>query len=71
MSNVSMINGHIDEPRMTNYDRIKNMSVDELAEWLVKITGVPKYSINEKFVERALVEKCKQWLESEVSENDR
>lgn len=30
MSSVSMIDGHID--KMTNYERIKSMSIDEMAE---------------------------------------
>lgn len=35
MSNVSLIDGHIDEPKkQTNYDRIRNMSVDELAKFI-------------------------------------
>lgn len=34
MSNsVSLIDGHIDKP--TNYERIKNMSIDEIADMLV------------------------------------
>ena len=32
MSKVSLINGHIDEPKQTNYDRIRNMSIEEMAK---------------------------------------
>ena len=33
--NVSLIDGHIDnEIKQTNYERIRNMSVEEMADWL-------------------------------------
>ena len=44
----------------TNYDRIRNMSVDEMAEWL----GVMAYCNGDD----TTVEEYKQWLESEVRE---
>ena len=58
MSKVSLINGHIDEPKQTNYDRIRNMGVDKMSvfliEWSIEcLKGNPKLNI-------------KQWLESEV-----
>ena len=53
---VSLIDGHIDG--ITNYDRIRNMSVEEMAEFL------------RNFVTEALTNpKCivvEKWLESEV-----
>ena len=62
----------ITSPIRTNYDRIKSMSVEEMAEWLEKwrfgfspITEDEKQDFNES------VEKLKQWLLQEVNENDR
>ena len=59
---------------MTNYDRIKQMSVEEMAVNLAKIQcdaieqtmmiTVTKEARKEQY------ELCKQWLESEVEEND-
>jgi hypothetical protein len=65
MGKVSLVDGHIDG--MTNYDRIRNMSVDELAEFI-------DYSVWEaedfnKIIDKKVlygVEDVKQWLESEV-----
>ena len=64
MSNVSLIDGHID--KMTNYERIKNMSIDEMAVYLIDCCNCPndmficgrKGSVSEKHI--------KHWLESEV-----
>ena len=73
MSKVSLVDGHIDG--MTNYDRIRNMSVEEMAEFM--------YETNEdceNFCAFTKDKKChsfeggkqtciigiKQWLESEV-----
>lgn len=69
MSNVSLVNGHID--KVTNYDRIKSMSIDELAAYLIDCCNCPndmflygsKGSVSEKHI--------KQWLESEVETNER
>lgn len=65
--NVSMVNGHIDRP-MTNYERIKSMSIEEMAELLLdgcrgaECDDQPK---NEYGSVNCF--KCrKQWLESEV-----
>lgn len=74
MSNVSLIDGHIDE-KQTNYDRIRNMSVEELAELICE-------SNCQKFCTFTKNGKCnvfeggrqicimgiKQYLESEVAE---
>ena len=62
MSNVSLVNGHID--KTTNYDRIKSMSVEEV--YLIDCCNCPndmflcgnKGSVSEKHI--------KHWLESEV-----
>lgn len=65
--NVSLIDGHIDnEPKQTNYDRIKNMSIEELAEFL-SINSVDDII----WIDRhnwIHIDKIKQYLESEVSE---
>lgn len=72
MSNVSLINGHIDEPK-TNYDRIRNMSVEELAEFLGAIArqcyyddckGCPIYKV--RGVCGDFNESIQAYLESEV-----
>ena len=68
--------------KMTNYDRIKSMSVEEMAEMLIEVTEAPLsgepfwrtpdgklFSIWEKTKDKA-VEHTKQWLLQEVSEND-
>ena len=47
---------------MTNYDRIKAMSVEEMAEFLMRFT-----------IEALMNPRCtvvKKWLESEAEEND-
>lgn len=55
---------------MTNFDRIKAMSVEEMAKWLVWFTReqleslVENLSFNENDFGKALAE----WLESEVTE---
>ncbi len=73
---VSMVNGHIDNEKMTNYDRIRNMSVEELAEFICGIfnenetlTGYFK----DKFINGITIpdydeEKIKEWLEMEAEE---
>ena len=73
MSNVSLIDGHIDTK--TNYDRIRDMSIDEIATAIYNgissdpcdyckynnahCTGVPCR-------EKANVDIIVEWLESEV-----
>ena len=79
MANVSLIKGHIDR-KQRQIDRIRNMSVEELAEFMysapdkicfencTKETG-NKYSC--KFGENVDLSNCikcmKQYLESEVT----
>lgn len=56
---------------MTNYERIKNMSVEEMAKWLdgfeftnckcCEFKGTPCSGV-------ACEDGCKMWLESEVEE---
>ena len=73
----------ITSPIRTNYDRIKSMSVEEMAEMLIEETEAPLsgepflrtpdgklFSIWEKTKDEA-VEHTKQWLLQEVSENER
>lgn len=69
--------------KMTNYDRIKNMSVEEMAEMLIEVTEAPLsgepfwrtpdgklFSIWEKTKDEA-VEHTIQWLLQEVNEDDK
>lgn len=71
MSNVSMVDGHIDRP-MTNYDRIKNMSVEKMAEAILhkRPCNLCVRSACDSCSDAK--EKCeyyiKQWLETEVEE---
>ena len=57
--NVSLIDGHIDEIKQTNYERIKAMSIDEMAKFLIMVGRLygGKTPTN-----------VKQWLENEVTE---
>lgn len=62
---------------MTNYERIKNMSVDEMATSSLKFFSCPynfDCSGNNKLNIYSCFDDCiecrKQWLESEVEEND-
>lgn len=65
MSNVSLINGHID--KTTNYDRIRNMSIDEMAKVLASATLCVNFGCKGL---RCGCKECqelhKQWLESEA-----
>ena len=67
MSSVSMIDGHID--KITNYERIRNMSVDEMAEYLNGIFDCCNCP-NDMFLCESNGNVCtkyiKQWLESEA-----
>ena len=61
MPNVSLIDGHIDEQKKTtNYDRIRNMSVEEMAEFILMM-GVG-------YCSGQAPKNIKQWLEAEVTE---
>ena len=72
----------VDRFCITNYDRIKSMSVEEMAEMLIEVTEAPLsgepfwrtpdgklFSIWEKTKDKA-VEHTIQWLLQEVSENE-
>ena len=74
MSNVSMVDGHIDRP-MNYYERIKNMNIDEMAEYhTVLVTnhlnefcvalGIERYEPTKQEFEE-MVKEFKQLLESE------
>lgn len=63
-------------PKQTNYDRIKSMSVEEMARFMAKLDECEKYCAftkdekcnatgTEPFV---CVKGCKQWLLQEVSD---
>ena len=58
---VSLIDGHIDnEIKQTNYDRIKAMSVEEMADFIKSVA----LGLNSDWVRGNIQE----WLEQEVSE---
>lgn len=72
---IEALEKQIQKPK-TNYDRIRNMNVDELAEFLeeFKKYRCPNCAYHyeeepcfDKYCENGL----KQWLESEVDTNDR
>lgn len=66
--NVSLIDGHIDnEIKQTNYERIRNMSVEELAEFIHFITPSIAVKLNGEYVSNE-IEYIKQYLENEVTE---
>lgn len=70
---VSFIDGHIDEPK-TNYDRIRNMSVEEMA--IEHIYFVPDHKefhytgLSGLYTRTAeeTIQNNIEWLESEVTE---
>ena len=70
--NVSLIDGHIDKVKQTNYDRIRNMSVEELTDFLFELgnhnTTICHILCNgyKSNCGRNCAAKLKQWLESEV-----
>ena len=73
-SQVCVICGRGKPKKQTNYDRIRNMSVEELAKFLLDVRWDYEYSeyvtgSGERFAdyhfEKALAEEIK-WLESEV-----
>lgn len=73
MSNVSLIDGHID--KMTNYERIKNMSVDEMAVCFSKFSQCDNClaedfcnKINNRDDDSVMMsceQRLKEWIESE------
>ena len=73
MSSVSMIDGHMD--KMTNYERIKSMSIDEMAECSMLFFtcpyGTPYVGCEMgKQFDDDCIQCTKHWLESEVQENE-
>ena len=55
---------------MTNYERIKQMSVEEMAEYFCKYGGLPLCPLNAPHCRSNECPKCfKKWLESEVDDN--
>lgn len=54
---------------MTNYEKIKSMSIDEMAEWLYEFNDDSLceycYGCNKENEELGCEEYFKQWLESE------
>lgn len=75
-SQVCVICGKVGKGKQTHYDRIRNMSVEELAEFMqATIEDCEKYCAftkNGKCNSFGFEDKCavgiKQWLESEVTE---
>ena len=57
---------------MTNYDRIKSMSVEEMAESIAALTGdlIVRDMMRGFVKNETAIEAYKQWLLQEVSEND-
>ena len=53
---------------MTNYERIKNMSVEEMAEFIHCITSSIAVKLNSEYVSNE-IEYIKQYLEREVDNN--
>ncbi len=61
MPNVSMVDGHIDEPKKsTNYDSIRNMSVERMSNFLMDWAT--------EFMLGKSPMNVKDWLETEVTE---
>lgn len=61
---------------MTNYERIKNMSIEEMVKELLFIFSedveIPEDVAEMYYRTELTMEECwKQWLESEVQENER
>lgn len=61
---------------MTNYDRIKQMSIEEMATMLDNFHLDCSYCLacnfcNESFKDVKCIDTVKKWLEQEVDENDR
>lgn len=73
MSNVSLIDGHMD--KMTNYERIKSMSIEEIAMAIYNgISSDPcdyceynnGYCTGKPCAKKLNVEVIEEWLESEA-----
>ncbi len=63
---VSFVDGHIDG-KQTNYDRIRNMSVEELSNFLENTNASLAIKLCDNYVVKEKIY-IKQWLESEVTE---
>lgn len=65
------INGN-SAPKQTNYDRIKSMSVEEMAEWIAALTGnaTLRDIMGRIIKDESSIEVYKQWLLQEVSEDE-
>ena len=64
---VSLVDGHIDE-KQTNYDRIRNMSVEKMARFLTHGGFDCSLCNVKKTCDQQCMKHCKEWLESEVEE---
>ena len=68
---------HLKQKKMTNYDRIKSMSVEEMAEFICSIYDDKQEPYTaDKNIEGYTIpdydeSNIKEWLEQEVEENDR
>lgn len=71
---VSMIDGHIDEVVVTNADRIRSMTDEELAEMLTFGTGaffcMECMKINGNECDGCCTEHCEKWLGEPMKEGD-
>ena len=67
---VIFLEREVEEKIKTNYDRIKSMSVEEMAEFLNNISTSLAIKVNGEYIVREK-DSIKQWLLQEVSENDR
>ena len=69
-NSVSLVDGHIDEPKMTNYDRIKEMSLEEMAaRFVLKDDKYNFYYCLDGFAygtRRIAIEMNMEWLKKEV-----
>ena len=65
-----MVDGHIDG-KQTNYDRIRNMSIEEMARFLNN--NIYEDEWGGMFIEDKLmlgINNIKEWLESEIDEKE-
>ena len=73
MPNVSFIDGHIDEVKETNYDRIKKMSVEEMAQFIPNWSYTKACKCDEETYANCNneCEKCvREWLLQEVTDEN-
>lgn len=83
MPNVSLVDGHVDEVKdyppyldapkkpvyRTNYDRIRNMSIEEMAEFLESTNNLMAIKLGGEYIVRDK-KYIKIYLESEVDTNE-